>query len=130
MDSTFAAAPGLAGLRVLVAEDEPLIAMLIVDALEELECVALGAFATLPSAVAAAQESEFDVALIDFNLQGEKAFALTEALRERGLPFAIVSGAPSEVEGNGEFAVVAKPFKTEDIGTTLRAMAQHAGGSR
>ena len=126
MDSTSAAEPGLAGLRVLIVEDEPLISMLIEDALEELQCVSLGPYDTLATAVAAAKSDQFEAALIDFHLKGEKATPLIEVLRDRAIPFAIVSGASPELEGKGEFAVIPKPFKTVDIGTGLKAIIQHS----
>lgn len=120
----------LTGLRVLVAEDEPLILMLLEDALEELGCELVGAHATLSDAMQAATRDDYDVAMMDFNLRGERATSLATLFVEKGRPFAIVSGAPNDVVGLGERTVIAKPFKVEDIGTGLRLLTDSSGKSR
>ena len=112
----------LSGLKVLVAEDEVLIAMLVEDALDELGCVMAAQCQSVVEAVAAARETDFDVALIDFNLRGGKATELAEVLRELGRPFAIVTGAPADAAGHGEAAILAKPFKVEEVASTLRKL--------
>ena len=113
----------LAGLRVLVVEDEVMIAMLLEDALEELGCELVGPCQSLSNALAAADGGDYDVALVDFNLNGEDATPLAGRLAELGRPFAIASGGGAEVDGHGESAHLRKPFRMEDIESVLRTLA-------
>jgi len=116
-------APGpLASLRVLVVEDEVLIAMLLEDALDEFGCTLKGPFRSLAGALAAAEEGDYDVALVDFNLQGEKATPLTRRLAELGRPFAISSGGGADAAGHGESGHLHKPFRVEDVEAVLLAL--------
>lgn len=118
---------GLAGLRVLVVEDEALISMLLEEALDELGCTVVGPCQSLSSALAAADEGGFDVALVDFTLRGEQATPLAGRLLELGLPFAIASGGGAEVEGHGESALLRKPFIVEDVESVLLALIVQSG---
>jgi len=66
--------PELAGKRILVVEDEMLVAMLIEDMLAEAGCVVIGPFARVPEALAAARTETVDAALLDVNVAGETVF--------------------------------------------------------
>src|SRR5581483_6620549 len=78
--------------RVLVIEDEALVAMLIEDMLNDLGVTSVGPAADLASAVEMARNAEFDFALLDVNLAGERSFPAADVLIERGMPFAFVTG--------------------------------------
>ncbi|WP_313436271.1 response regulator [Novosphingobium sp.] len=80
------------GLRVLVAEDEVLVAMLLEEMLDDLGCRVIGPHGTLAEALAAGRSDEFDVAVIDMNLAGERADPILAELAARSVPFAIASG--------------------------------------
>lgn len=127
MVSTSTDTSSLAGLRVFLAEDEPMIAMLLEDTLEELGCSAVGPYDSVSNAVDAARRGDFDVALIDYNLNGIQATPLAEVLCELGRPFTIVSGTPTHVAPHGEVAILGKPFKLEDLASALAAMDQRTG---
>lgn len=81
----------LTGARVLIAEDDPLIAMLLDDALSEAGAQVLGPAANVAEGLAllAAQPH---AALLDLNLQGQTCEALADALAARRIPFVIASG--------------------------------------
>lgn len=83
---------GLQGMKVLVAEDEFLVSMLLEEMLMDLGCEVVGPFATLSSALESAQGGEYDVAVIDLNLAGEKADPIIAELTARDVPVAIASG--------------------------------------
>jgi CheY-like chemotaxis protein len=85
-------ARGLQGLRVLIVEDEPLIASSLEDVLNDLGCVVIGPAMNLDDAVRLAREAEIDGACLDVNLAGEKVYAVADILRERGLPFVFMTG--------------------------------------
>ena len=78
--------------RVLVIEDEALVAMLIEDLLADMGAKAVGPAADLGSALDMALNESFDFALVDVNLSGEASFPVADVLIERGLPFAFLTG--------------------------------------
>ena len=83
----------LDGCRIVVVEDEYLIANDLANALEEVGAIVLG---PVPSAEAAASliaaETGIDGALLDINLGGEMVFGIADTLVSRGIPFAFVTG--------------------------------------
>ena len=115
------AGPALRGRRVLVVEDEALIAMLLEDMLAGLGCVVVGPIARVAPALMAARRGKLDGAVLDVILHGEAVLPDADALERRGIPFLFVSGY-GEVGGDGRFArrlLVRKPFKTQDIAQAL-----------
>ncbi|MFL5280502.1 MAG: response regulator [Rhodopila sp.] len=103
----------LAGLRVLVAEDEALVAMMIEDLLEDLGCEIAASAARLEDALEKAQTVTADVAVLDVNLAGRLSYPVIEVLRARGIPFVVATGyrlndLPAELQGA---PVLAKPLR-------------------
>src|SRR5450432_1520295 len=82
----------IAGCRVLVVEDEMLIAMEVEDALQALGCQILGPVATVDRALKLALEETFDAAVLDVTIRGGKAYPVAEVLLARGIPFVFASG--------------------------------------
>ena len=83
---------GLAGLRVLLVEDSPLVAAAADDMLTEIGCVTVGPATTMALAVDLVENGEFDAAVVDMNIRGAKAFSLLKALDRRNIPYLISSG--------------------------------------
>jgi CheY-like chemotaxis protein len=82
----------LAGRRVLLVEDEMLIAMLAQDMLEEAGCL-VTAVGTVQKAVGVLEAGQvFDAAIVDLNLNGERSFAVADVLATHGIPFAFATG--------------------------------------
>jgi len=82
----------MAGCRVLVVEDETLIALEIESALEALGCKIIGPVSTLERALQVATETELDAAILDVSIRGGKIFPVAEQLRTRDIPFVLASG--------------------------------------
>ena len=84
----------LAGKRVLVVEDETLIAMLLETMIVDLGGTIAGSVARLDRALEFVRNPAIgvDLAVIDVNLGGEEAFPVAEALAARGVPFAFSTG--------------------------------------
>jgi CheY-like chemotaxis protein len=107
----------LAGLRVLVVEDEGSVALLIESMLEELGCEVVASVATLAEAVSAARAGTFDFAVLDVNLNGELVFPAAEILKDRGLPFIFSTGygRPGMADAFSQWQVLKKPFTIEEF---------------
>jgi CheY-like chemotaxis protein len=117
----------LPGLRVLLVEDESLVAELIVDVLETAGCTVLGPFPRLDAAVRAAETEAVDAALLDLDLAGKRSYPVAAALAARQVPFLFLTGY-----GQGaldpEYAAcrtISKPFKPQQLIDMLaRAVAE------
>ena len=107
----------LAGLRVLVVEDEMLVAMMIEDILDEYQCVVVGPFSRLPGALDMAQTAAIDLALLDVNLAGVKVYPVAEALAARSIPFLLLSGYGQHAvpHDHPDWQVCSKPFRAEKL---------------
>ena len=101
-----------AGLRLLVVEDEMLIAMTIEDLLCDLGCVVVGPAGSVAKALEIVSSHEIDGAILDLNLKGEQAIPVAEALRKRGTPFFFLTGYGTGSAGHSQFGVptLPKPF--------------------
>jgi CheY-like chemotaxis protein len=86
----------LSGLRVLVVEDELLIAMDVEKLLRRLGCIALDTVPTVHQALRMLESELPDFAVLDVNLNGRLVTPVAEALREQGVPFVLVTGYGSE----------------------------------
>ncbi|EQB07704.1 response regulator [Novosphingobium lindaniclasticum] len=112
------------GLRVLVAEDEILVAMLLEEMLEDLGCQVVGPHATLASALEAARGDHFDVAVIDMNLAGERADPILAELGESAVPFAIASGGGNWELPHPPAFLLNKPYTFAQLEKALKALKQ------
>jgi CheY-like chemotaxis protein len=82
----------LAGMRILVAEDEFFIALVVEETLQSLGCTVLGPFSDLAQATEAATREPVDAAVLDINLSGEMVYPLAEHLYRHGIPFVFTTG--------------------------------------
>ena len=116
----------LSGRRVLVVEDEPLVAMLLEAILEDMGCTPVGPAASVDDGLAILAGGEpIDAALLDVNVAGQLVFPIATALSGRGVPFVFSTGygpggLPDEWRGH---PTIQKPFTEADIRSALmRAM--------
>lgn len=112
-------------LRVLVVEDEALIAFFIEDTLTEMGHEVGAVASRMQEALDAARTGTFDLAIIDVNLDGKPSYPIADVLKERGIPFVFATGY-----GAGgldpKFAgtlVLAKPFAMADIQSLLQQVS-------
>ncbi len=112
--------------RVLVVEDEPLIAMLVEDWLAELQCQTVGPAATAAHALTLIDAAPIDGAILDVSLDGHDSFAVAAALRERAIPFAFATGhATDRIEERFKDAPrLAKPYDFERVKGVLAILLQ------
>ena len=82
----------LAGRRILVVEDSPVVAPFTVNVLEDLGCVAVGPAPNMATARELIENETFDAAIMDVHIRGERVFALCDLLGARDVPFLLTSG--------------------------------------
>lgn len=82
----------LVGMRILIIEDVGMVAMALKSLLEELGCVVVDTAARLHKAEELARHENLDGVLLDLNLGGQFAYPVADILRERDIPFIIMSG--------------------------------------
>jgi DNA-binding response OmpR family regulator len=80
------------GVRILVVEDEFLVATMIEDDLTEHGFVVVGPYGTVAAALYAAQTENFDLAVLDVNLRGQSIVPVAKAIKARGIPILIFTG--------------------------------------
>ena len=121
------AAQGLAGKRILVVEDEVIVAMLIEDILSDQGATIVGPAARVAKALELLDDGPLDGAVLDVNLAGEMTTPVAEELRRRGIPFAFATGygAAGLPEGFAGQPLLQKPFQEHDLN---RVMAEVIGG--
>jgi CheY-like chemotaxis protein len=111
----------LAGLKVLVVEDEMMVSMLIEDMLTDLGCTVVGPASRLEEAIQLVRDADLDCAVLDVNLGGQPIFPLADILREKGAPFAFATGYGDaglrDVDKGSP--VLQKPFREGDLARVL-----------
>jgi len=111
-----------AGRRVLIVEDESLVAMLLETILEDMGCVPVGPAATVDEGLQlVADPTPIDAALLDVNVAGRQVFPIAEALKARGVPFVFSTGygeggLPDEWRGQ---PTLQKPFTESAVRDAL-----------
>ncbi|MFA9199603.1 MAG: response regulator [Cypionkella sp.] len=119
----------MTALRILIVEDEALIAFMLEDAVTEAGHVVAATIGNITDAMAFAVSGEFDAALLDMNLNGQKAHALPVTLTARGKPFAFVTGYGDAgvLEQFADAPLVRKPFQASEVVEALAQLAARAG---
>jgi CheY-like chemotaxis protein len=85
-------ATDLNGRRILVVEDSPVVGPFTADMLAEIGCAVVGPAPNMAAARELLEAGEFDAALMDVHIRGERVFTLCEMLEAKGLPFVFTSG--------------------------------------
>lgn len=119
---------GLQGVRILVVEDEFLVATLIQDILETAGCAVSGPIPRLAQAVNAARNEPCDAAVLDVNLGGDRVFPVAEVLSQRHIPFVFVTGygADSLPGEHRDRPTLRKPFRNQELLDTVSKLVRAA----
>jgi PAS domain S-box-containing protein len=108
----------LAGKRILVVEDEALIALQWQDVLGRLGCEVVGPVATILEALNCLAQEPLDLAVLDVNLQGGRSFAIADVLVAKGIPFLFCTGYASAMDLPARFQgvpVLGKPLDEREL---------------
>jgi len=115
------------GLRVMVVEDEVLVAMMLEDMLADLDCRVVGPFHNLEKAREhlSAAPGSVDLAILDVNIAGERSFGFAAMLAEAGVPLIFSTGydAGGVEERWRSSARLRKPFTPAELEAALAAVA-------
>ena len=108
-------------LRILIVEDEMLVAMNLEDMLLDLGHEVAGIASRLEPALSLAAEGQFDLALLDVNLAGSQSFPVAAILRDRNIPFLFATGYGIKgiIEEFRSYPVLQKPFRAVDLEQAL-----------
>jgi DNA-binding response OmpR family regulator len=119
-----------APLRILIVEDEMMLAMMLQDAVAGIGHKARKA-SRLDKAFELVNAHVFDAAVLDVNLNGEPVFPLAALLRERGVPFLFASGYGDAgvPRGYGDCMVLQKPYGLDAFHAALRDLLGSKGTS-
>ena len=112
-------------LRVLIVEDEMLVAMNIEDMLLERGHEVAGIAGRLEPALALARDGAFDVAMLDVNLAGDRSFPVADLLIARGIPFLFATGygLGGIDDKYRDRPVLQKPFRAAELAAAVEALA-------
>jgi CheY-like chemotaxis protein len=106
----------LSGMRILVVEDEPLLAMASADLLTDSGCTVAGPVSTVKQGMQLIGQEAIDGAILDINLRGEMVFPLADALAERSIPFVYVTGYGKLLRAcNHGRPVLQKPYTNHQL---------------
>ena len=115
----------LNGVRVLVVEDDPLLAMDLDATLVGAGAVVVGLCRTLDEAMLRADAGDFAVAVLDFGLGSETVSPVARRLANRGVPFVLYTGKsrhePSMAEWR-DYSIVQKPASTRALVSAVRTV--------
>lgn len=104
-------------LQVFIVEDESMLALLLEDMIVGLGYQVAGLASRLAEAMSKTAELDFDIAVLDVNLDGEVSYPVAQQLQQRGIPFIFATGygrvgVPQQFDG---VPVLDKPFRQQDL---------------
>ncbi|MFY9694445.1 MAG: response regulator [Xanthobacteraceae bacterium] len=114
--------------RVLLVEDEALVAMMIQDTLAEFGFQVVGPISSASEALSASRDSQLDAAVLDINLGDGLVYTVAEILSQRGVPFVFVTGYDAE-SVDSRFAgvpILQKPIERNMLQKIFLLGAAHA----
>jgi DNA-binding response OmpR family regulator len=102
----------MTGARVLVVEDESLLAETLCDLIQGAGCEPVGPAATVAAALRLIDQGSIDVAVLDIRLVSEMSFPVAYALRRRGIPLLFLTSCEQHhlPKDLGDAILVEKPF--------------------
>lgn len=112
--------------RIVVVEDEAMIAMMLEDMLQDMGCEVAGSFGDVPSAMAwlSRSDAQFDGALLDVNLAGQTVFPVADLLFGQGKPFGFVTSYSAVPQARSYDApVLSKPIDSRHLKALVKSFS-------
>jgi CheY-like chemotaxis protein len=118
------------GKRILVVEDELMIRMLLEGMLSDLGHTVAAEAGSIEDALALAKQADFDVAVLDVNLNNQSIAPVAEVLLQRGVPFVFASGYGQRgvPEAYRQSPTLQKPFQLEALAQAIDTALAGAAG--
>ena len=118
-------------LRILLVEDEALIAMMAQDMIESLGHQVVRTATTLAEAHQAVDSCAFDLALLDVNLNGDNSVPLALRLVDKGCPFAFTTGygAVGVENAPANIPVLTKPYSIAELESMITMLGRQLAGT-
>jgi CheY-like chemotaxis protein len=115
---------GIEGMRVMVLEDEPIVAMMLEDMLIELGCEVIGPASTVKEALELAAAGGFDVAVLDINVNGLRSDPVAHALDAQGKTYTFATGyGAAGLPDCRCRGVIHKPYSLDQLAEALEKLA-------
>jgi CheY-like chemotaxis protein len=110
----------LTGKRILLVEDEFVVAAMAEDMLTELGATVIGPANTIASGLRLAETDVIDAAVLDVNMDGGRIDPVAEALSARGIPIVFATGYGDSALGRAhEAPILDKPYTQEQLAHAL-----------
>jgi len=118
--------------RILVVEDEMIVAWLLVEMLEQLGCHVVGPASDVSQALEIIGREPLDAALLDVNLNGELSYPVADALKARSIPFMFSTGYDRSGlrDGYRLLPMLQKPYHGSEFEKVLALMLTPGAGGR
>ena len=115
--------------RVLIVEDEIMLAMNLQDMLTDLGYQVVGIATRMEKALALATDGAIDFAIVDINLAGTLSFPVADILRQRAIPFLFASGYGTQglIENYAGEYVLTKPFGARELERAIELVMPKSG---
>lgn len=109
------------GLRILLIEDEPIVAVLAEDLLDAIGCTVVATAGSVAEAEAAIATLLFDIAMVDIHLGSEDGLVAADALKARQIPYLVTTGYDTRNSTHTHAAapVLTKPYGLADLESAL-----------
>ncbi|MDB5485556.1 MAG: hypothetical protein JWR73_1424 [Tardiphaga sp.] len=116
------------GGSVFLVEDEVMIRMMVADMLEELGYSVAAEAGELADAIRLAETTEFDIAILDVNVNGKVISPVADVIQKRGRPFIFATGygAQGLPEEFRDRPTLQKPFQMDTLAKVLESALKKA----
>lgn len=111
----------LAGKRILVVEDEAMVAVMVEDMLNDLGAIVVGPAGSISEGLTLANQEDLDAALLDINVRSERIDPVADKLRARNIPIVFATGYGTAHLRDGS-TMIQKPYTQEKLAEALQGI--------
>ncbi|ATE74228.1 response regulator [Lysobacter capsici] len=116
----------LHGKKLLIVEDEELLAMAVEDGVLYAGAASVEIAGTVAQALDALSAHSFDLAIVDVSLRGQHSWPVAEELRRRNVPYLTVTGYGDMLDHELVDKLLTKPYSIDDLLEALADLRTHA----